>query len=81
MKSFDELLTMTDQEKLDYLKEEVEKVISKAEPHNVLKLRHIQAQMDGIRARVHNPQVSAKLISDEMIKSFYELNGVLNGKM
>lgn len=79
MKSFDELLAMTDQEKLGYLKEEVEQIISQAEPRNVLKLRHLQAHIDGIRGRIKNPAVTAQIIYDEMIMALNELNGALNG--
>ena len=74
MKTFDELKAMTDPEKLEYLKGEVEKVIAAAPPHQVLKLRALQARMDGIRAKVHNPLVRLNQIYGEMFRSFLKLN-------
>lgn len=77
MKSFDELRAMTDPERMAYLEQEVERVISSAPPNQVLKLRALQARMDGIRAKVHNPVVRMHKINDEMMRSFLELNEAL----
>lgn len=77
MKTHDELQALTDSEKLEYLKNEVEKIINSAPPHQVLKLRALQARMDGIRNRVRNPIVSMNMIADEMMRSFLELNEAL----
>ena len=67
MLTFDELLSMTDEEKLEYLKVESEKVISSSEPNSQLKLRAIQAKCDGIRSRVKNPLVSAQAMYNMMV--------------
>lgn len=68
---------MTDAEKLEYLREEVEKVIAAAPPRLVLKLRALQARVDRVRSRIKNPQVSAGLIYDEMVNSLLTLNETL----
>jgi hypothetical protein len=78
MKSFDELFDMSDEDKLEYLHEEVEKIIDNADPKLVLKLRHVQAKIDGIRNRVKNPQVRLEMIYQEMVDSLIELADALN---
>lgn len=79
MKSFDEISHMTDDERADYLKEEVEKVIQNAPPTMCLKLRALQARLDRVRAKYSNapPIVTAELMYSEMIRSLNELNEVL----
>ena len=77
MKPFYELLTMTDEEKLSYLKEEAEKVIQGALPKHQLKLRALQAKCDGIRAKVKDPFIRADRIYCTMQDSFFEMNEVL----
>ena len=77
MKPFDDLLRMTDAERLAHLREEVERVIARARPGNVLKLRALQARCDDIRSRVKNPYVSAQMIYTEMVDRLNELNEVL----
>lgn len=66
-KSLDEIYKMSDEEKLSYLKEEVEKVITSAPPKNQLKLRKIQARLDGIRRKVKNPIASYVKIKHELL--------------
>lgn len=77
MKSHDELCAMTDTEKLEYLHDEVEKIIASAPPNLVLKLRALQARLDGVRKRVHNPIVSLNIIYEEMLESLITLNETL----
>lgn len=72
-------MALTDDERLAYLNEEVEKVISMAPANQVLKLRALQARMNGIRSRVKDPQVRLTMIANEMMASFNELNEVLKG--
>lgn len=79
MKTFDELLQMTDEARKQYLREEVEQVINAAPDHYVLKLRHLQSRLDGIRARIKNPQVRLEMIYSEMIDSLNQLNNVFKG--
>ena len=67
MLTFDELLSMTDQEKLNYLKVEVEKVISSSEPNNQLRLRVLQVKCDGILSRIKSPLSSAQAVYNVMI--------------
>ena len=77
MKTFDELSSMTEEDIDKYLREEIEEVINSAPKNQVLKLRALQAKMDGIRNKVKNPQVRLDMIYSEMIKSLYELNNAL----
>ena len=74
MKSFDELLAMSDSEKDEYLRAEAEKVIAQASPNKVLKLRQLQARCDGIRRRVHEPSVAAGMVYGLMLDRLNELN-------
>lgn len=78
MKSFDELLEMTEQQKLTYLKEEVEKIILGAPPRFHLKLRALQAKIDGVRRRATTHKEGLELIFNEMLNSFEELRKALN---
>ena len=77
MKDHTELMGMTEDERMAYLHEEVEKLIATVPPSHVLKLRALQAKLDGIRKRVKNPQVSMLMIAREMMVSFDELRQVL----
>lgn len=77
MKDHAELMGMTEDERMAYLNEEVEKIIATVPPNRVLKLRALQARMLGIRRRVKNPQVSMLMIAREMMVSFDELRQVL----
>jgi len=74
MLTFDELLLMSDQEKLDYLRKEEEAIISTARGRSILELRKIQSKCDRIRRTVKNAQVSSSMIYSEMIESMLELN-------
>lgn len=80
MKSHDELMAMSDEEKLSYLDEEVEKVISNAEPKMQLKLRAIQARANGIRRRIKDKYTCADVVFRMMVESLHKLNNALNGK-
>jgi len=77
MKTFDELRAMTDEQKLAYLSEEVEKVIASAPPRVVLKLRALQSRMDRIHMKVQNPLVRLNMIYNEMIRALLMLNETL----
>lgn len=77
MKNHDDLIAMSEDEQMAYLHEEVEKIISSAPPNQTLKLRALQARMDGIRRRIKNPQVRLTMIVKEMMVSFNELRAVL----
>jgi len=77
MKDHDDLVSMTEDERMSYLHEEVEKIIATVPPNHELKLRALQARMRGIRRRVKNPQVSMLMIAREMMVSFDELRQVL----
>lgn len=79
MKSHDELMEMTDEERGAYLILEVEKIITSAPPHSQLKLRALQARIDGIRNRNHDPYKAALEIYDLMMVHFGEMNRTLNG--
>ena len=74
MLTFEELLLMSDKEKLEYLLEEEERVISYASKSGVLGLRKIQSKCDRIRRTVKNRQVSSSMIYSEMIESTMRLN-------
>ena len=73
MKTFDELLEMTDEKKLDYLSDEVENIISSAAPSNVLKLRALQSKIDRIRSKYKSRAVAASMIYSLMLDSLNEL--------
>lgn len=73
MKSHEELSSMSEDALFEYLHTEVETIINAASPKDVLKLRAIQAKMDGIRKRVKNPLVSASIMYQEMFDSLYKL--------
>ena len=77
MKSFDELLAMSDDEKLSYLSNEAEKVIQAAPANKQLKLRALQAKCDGVRKRIKNAQISKEIMYHMMMISLYELNEAL----
>ena len=78
MKSHDELVAMSDDDRLAYLAAESERIITSAPPKYQLKLRALQAKCDGIRRRVKNPLVSARIMSDLMQRKFDELRARLN---
>lgn len=73
MKPFDELIKMTDDERLAYLESEVEKVIQNARPEIQLKLRAVQAKCNGIRRTVKSPLAAAAQIQGLMLDSLMEL--------
>ena len=77
MRSFDEMQAMSDEGLEEYLRDEVESIISTAQPHNVLKLRHIQSRMDKIRCKIKNPYMRASMMYQTMMESFGELNDEL----
>lgn len=66
MLAFDDLMKVPDNVKLGYLRVAVEEVISKAPDNKVLKLRALQAKMDGIRNK-YPPSVASGLIFEEML--------------
>lgn len=80
MKSHDELMVMSDNEKLSYLDQEVEKLINGAPPNMQLKLRAIQARTNGIRAKIKDKYACADVIFRLMVESLSKLNQALNGK-
>ena len=73
MISFDELLSMTNDQKDAYLKQESEKIISAANPRNQLSLRHLQSKCDSIRRTGFDPYDSAYKISALMMQSLGKL--------
>lgn len=79
MKSHDELMALSDDEKLAYLEQESERLIQSAPDRYQLGLRAIQAKCNGIHRRVKNPQVACRMISDMMHRKFDELRQALNG--
>lgn len=79
MKSHDELMAMSDADRLAYLAQESERLILSAPPKHQLKLRALQAQCDGIRRRVKSPLFAARMMSDLMHRKFDELRQALNG--
>ena len=79
MKSHDDLAAMNDHDLMMYLNEEVEAIIRNAPKRYVMKLRAMQAKMDGIRKRVVNPVVRAEMMYRAMIESLNELNHALKG--
>lgn len=78
MKSFDELKSMSEPERLAYLHSEADKLIANAAPHNQLKMRALQAQCDGIRKKYRNQAVSCCKIYSIMLESgLFKLNDAL----
>lgn len=77
MKTFDELIKMTEAEKTEYLETEVEKIIKSAPANNQLKLRQLHAQCNGIRNKVKDEFVRANRMYYMMVDSLNELNEVL----
>ena len=73
MKSYDEMREMTDEEIIEYRDQQIESVIQKAKPKNVLKLRALHAEIKSL-SRIKNPTVRAIQSNYMMIKSFIELN-------
>lgn len=83
MKTFDELIKMTDDERLAYLESEVERIIQNARPEIQLKLRATHAKCNGIRRTVKSPLASAAQIQGLMLDSLMELQkhlAVLTGR-
>jgi hypothetical protein len=78
MLTHDQLQTIPDNVRIGYLRAMVEDLILSAPPYSQLKLRALQAKCDGIRARVKNPTVCARIMADVMLNSLTELNDVLN---
>lgn len=78
MKKFDDIVAMTDDEKMKYLKEEEERIISNADPKNVLKLRKLQAECERVRRTVKDPLVRQAKLSSKMWESVYDFRDILN---
>lgn len=80
--TFSQIQKLSEDEKQAYLESvraaESERIITSAPPKYQLKLRALQAKCDGIRRRVKNPLVSARMISDMMQRQFDELRARLN---
>ena len=74
MLSFDELLSMTDDQKYAYLKQESDKIISAAAPKRQLGLRHLQSKCDSIRRTSFSAEDSAGKITALMMQSLDKLN-------
>lgn len=79
MKSHDEIVAMSDADRLAYLAQESERLIRSAPAKQQLKLRALQAQCDGIRRRVKSPLFAARMMSDLMHRKFDELRQAFNG--
>jgi len=79
MKTHDELVAMSDADRLAYLTQESGRVIRSAPPQSQLKLRALQAQCDGIRRRVKSPLFAARMMSDLMHRKLDELRQDFNG--
>ena len=77
MKSFDELLKMSDEEKDQYLTEEVEKLLATCDPYNVLKLRHLQSEINRIKKTTVDPYARASRVYGKMMDKFLELDSAL----
>lgn len=69
MKSFDELLSMPDTDKLAYLREESQKLIDNAAPHNQLKMQALQAKCDNIRRTHKAPYLACLMMVELMLDS------------
>lgn len=74
MKTFDELLTMSESEREAYRREEVERVIASADPKHTLKLRALQAKIDKISRTTVHPLACASKIVGMMNDKMIELN-------
>jgi len=74
MLAFDELLLMSEKEKLDYLRKEEEAIISTARGSSVLELRKIQSKCDRIRKTVKTQPESSSIICHEAIEHPLELD-------
>lgn len=59
------------------LQSESERLIASTQGRNVLVMRHIQSQCDGIRRRVKSPLVAARMIFDRIQGKFDELRRAL----
>lgn len=79
--TFSQIQALPDDEKEAYLagvlQSESERLIASAQGRNVLVMRHIQSQRDGIRRRVKSPLVAARMIFDRMQGKFDELRRVI----
>lgn len=79
--TFSQIQALPDDEKEAYLsgvlQSESERLIASAQGRNVLVMRHIQSQCDGIRRRVKSPLVAARMIFDRMQGKFDELRRAL----
>lgn len=78
IKSHDELMKMTGAQRLAYLEQEVEAIINDAPSHMQLKLRALQAKLNGIRKSTKNNYVCALKMFLLMKESFEELRSKLN---
>jgi hypothetical protein len=75
----DSLMAMTDEEREKWLKDEIEGVISSAQPSKVLGLRRLQARIDGIKRKHKDPIARCNALHAEMIASLNQLNDALKG--
>lgn len=73
MKTFDELINMSDEEKLAYLKEEERKLIEATSPRNKLKLQSLSAKCSTIRRKYKHPHLSCLKIYELLTEKVEEL--------
>ena len=78
MKTFDELTAMTSEELSLYRDAQIEKVISNANPKNVLKLRALHAKVKSLD-KIKSPLVRADKANRMMMDSVVELNELIKG--
>lgn len=71
----DKLMAMTDEERLAWLEEEAEALITSAPDNLVLRLRYTHARMKKIRHTWRNqPLISTAIICEEMVRNLRKLN-------
>ena len=77
MKTFDELLAMSEQERGEYLRSEVESVIVSAPENQRLKLRALQARINNVAKHRKDPIASSSAIYGMMLDSLFDLRDAL----